>query len=438
MCPSRGRFYVLTWGLLINVGLTAPNLKLEEVHPNQLLDFLSAELNIHDQKSPEALYHLNEFQDVSEMDCDQRLFYLMNETVVLRDAVTKLHSDIMGLAGIFIELLRHVQESTWVWLLTTSQERVLQKVQTYFFRVMALSVDQHPCMKALVRDVLLVGIEAWKELQVDLLALQWHSFAFSFYRDPAFQGSAGTVEESFVAGTYWLTKLQDWMHNYTRQVYEALLTLEGEVSSMTAGPIRLHHQDEHGSFVTYEFMRRKVFKQWAIDKGLLRGLLRHVWQPDLEEPLAIGDFGAGGGHYSQWLNETGLLEAFAFDGTHQAAELTDGLVQEVNLVEEMTLWRTFDWILCLEVGEHVPKPFAPTLLANLKRHATKGLVMSWSDDWEGIGHVNCLSREDFVAFVQDSTGFRLDATATELVRQACEIDYIARTLAVFRAPDAGP
>lgn len=47
--------------------------------------------------------------------------------------------------------------------------------------------------------------------------------------------------------------------------------------------------------------------------------------------MAIGDFGAGGGHYSQWLNETGLLEAFAFDGTHQAAELTDGLVQEVRL-----------------------------------------------------------------------------------------------------------
>lgn len=26
----------------------------------------------------------------------------------------------------------------------------------------------------------------------------------------------------------------------------------------------------------------------------------------------------------------------------------------------------------------------------------QGLVMSWSDDWEGIGHVNCLSRKDFV------------------------------------------
>eukprot|EP00435_Cladocopium_sp_Y103_P051424 s692_g16.t1 len=244
-----------------------------------------------------------------------------------------------------------------------------------------------------------------------------------------------TAEESFVAGTYWLTKLQDWTQNYTGEVYQAMVTLEGqEEFSSTAGPIRLHHQDEHGSFVTYEFLRRKVFKQWAIDKGLLRGLLRHVWQPSLDEPMAIGDFGAGGGHYSKWLNETGLVEAFAFDGTHQAAELTDGLVQEVNLVQEMRLWRSFDWILCLEVGEHVPKQYAPTLLANLKRHSSKGLVMSWSDDWEGIGHVNCLSRNEFVAFVQESTGFVLDEDATEVVRQGCEIDYIARTLAVFRAP----
>lgn len=28
-----------------------------------------------------------------------------------------------------------------------------------------------------------------------------------------------------------------------------------------------------------------------------------------------------GGHYSKWLNETGLVEAFAFDGTHQVQHL---------------------------------------------------------------------------------------------------------------------
>ena len=27
-------------------------------------------------------------------------------------------------------------------------------------------------------------------------------------------------------------------------------------------------------------------------------------------------------------------------------------------LQDMTLWRSFDWILCLEVGEHVPKQCA--------------------------------------------------------------------------------
>ena len=36
----------------------------------------------------------------------------------------------------------------------------------------------------------------------------------------------------------------------------------------------------------------------------------------------------------------------------------------------------------------------------------EGLVMSWSDDWEGIGHVNCLSREEFVAGAPSSSAAR--------------------------------
>merc|ERR1712157_483135 len=218
-----------------------------------------------------------------------------------------------------------------------------------------------------------------------------------------------------------------------------MLDVEKQISSAdisAAGPVRLHHQDEHGSFVTYEFLRRKVFRQWAIDKGLLRGLIRHVWKPGFgdSKPIAVADFGAGGGHYSTWMNETGLIQAFAFDGTPEADVLTGGVVQEINLVRDMHLWRTFDWVLCLEVGEHIPKQFSSDLLRNLRRHAVHGLVMSWSDDWEGIGHVNCLKREDFVSFVQSETGFVLDDVATQVVKDSCEIDYIARTIAVFRAP----
>eukprot|EP00931_Biecheleriopsis_adriatica_P075248 TRINITY_DN49165_c0_g1_i1.p1 TRINITY_DN49165_c0_g1~~TRINITY_DN49165_c0_g1_i1.p1 ORF type:complete len:460 (-),score=94.80 TRINITY_DN49165_c0_g1_i1:61-1440(-) len=417
---------------------------LESLPPEQLVQFLSVELMTEDRRPREPQYSFDEFQQVAEMDCSSRLFYLMNLTVNVRDAIRSYHSEVIGLAGVFVQLLRRVpDENSWLWLMATSQERGVQKVQTYFARVMALSVDQHHCLKAVVRDALLSGVQRWKDLHVELMASTWYGLAFGVNADPAMlsqsagPGSAAiSTEESLMAGNVWLANVRNWFDSYAQELYEALLTLESQEQELgEAGPVRLHHQDEHGSFVTYEFLRRKVFGQWAIDRGLVRGLLRYVWQPAQgeAEPLSVGDFGAGGGHYSRWLNETGLVTAFAFDGTHQAAELTDGVVQEVNLVQEMRLWRTFDWVLCLEVGEHVPKQYADTLLGNLKSHAQKGLVMSWSDDWEGIGHVNCLSREQFVAMVQEKTGFMLDAEATEVVRQNCEIDYIARTLAVFRA-----
>merc|ERR1711972_763345 len=214
-------------------------------------------------------------------------------------------------------------------------------------------------------------------------------FAFGKYR------SATGPAENLVAGNLWISSFREWLDKYAVDLYTGLQGVQLQSLLAEGGATRLHHQDEQGSFITYEFLRRKVFGQWAIDKGLLRGLLRHVWQPPLgeETPMTLGDFGAGGGHYSTWLNETGLVQAFAFDGTHQAAELTDGVVQEVNLVQDMDLRRTFDWVMCLEVGEHIPKQFSATLLQNLKRHAQKGLVMSWSSDWEGIGHVNCLARD---------------------------------------------
>eukprot|EP00439_Symbiodinium_sp_Y106_P034408 s5693_g4.t1 len=407
--------------------------------PEQLEELVTNELLAQDAAASEPLQRLDEFLQVQEMDCSARLFYLMNRTVGLRDELAKLHSDFMGVAGVYLQLMQHMPEETvWVWLLATSEERLTQKVQSYFFRIMALAVDQHHCLKAIARDAVLRGVEGWKKLHVDYLAQQWYGFAFGTFKQPGMSagdgGAASSAQESFMAGSFWMSKVFRWFDGYAQDLYKAMLELEGAELTSGEGPVRLHHQDEQGSFVTYEFLRRKVFGQWAIDKGLLRGLIRHVWQPDFEETTAIGDFGAGGGHYSKWLNETGLVEAFAFDGTHQAAELTDGLVQEVNLVQDLTLWRTFDWVLCLEVGEHVPKQYSSTLLSNLKRHARKGLVMSWSDDWEGIGHVNCLSRPEFIAFVQKSTGFLLDEAATEVVRGACEIDYIARTLAVFRAP----
>ena len=36
-----------------------------------------------------------------------------------------------------------------------------------------------------------------------------------------------------------------------------------------------------------------------------------------------------------------------------------------------------DWVLCLEVAEHIPRAFEERLLANLDSHNRRGIVMSW-------------------------------------------------------------
>jgi len=328
---------------------------------------------------------------------------------------------------------------------------LVNRVHAYFAKIVTLALDRHSCIVQELRPPMLDAVVKWKALHIELTSLVWNGFAFGLYGDAATvqdleaKLSAATAipgnmlektwSETLSAGHKWISQMRDWFDNYTMALASAFKAALPKIQSQTEGvETRLHHQDEQGMFVPYEYLRRKVFKQWALDKGLLRGLLRHVWKPPFEtaEPMSIADFGAGGGQYSTWLNETGLVAAYAFDGTQQATTASDGVVHEINLIQEIRLWRTFDWVMCLEVGEHIPKQFSGVLLQNLRHHARKGLVMSWSSDWEGIGHVNCLPQEDFIALVERETGLLHDPAVSAVVRDGCEIDYIARTVAVFR------
>jgi len=428
--------------------------QLKQLAPEQLLQLLGMELDVEDKRTPENLLSFHEFQDVAELDCYSRLVYLVNRTMAVQEEIKSYHNDITGLAGVFWQLLHKAPtENSWVWLLTTSHESLVHKIHGYFAKLTMLALDKHSCLVQELRPAMLEAVAHWKELHASLSSLVWNGFAFGLYGDAStvqeleakmseatsIPGNmlSRTWSETLVAGHSWIAQVREWFDTYTMKLAQAMASALPKIEGQTQGTeTRLHHQDDQGMFVPYEYLRRKVFKQWALDKGLLRGLIRHVWQPpyDSKETFALADFGAGGGQYSTWLNETGLLQAFAFDGTEQASVGSDGVVHTINLIEDQHLWRTFDWVMCLEVGEHVPKQHQGTLLSNIKRHARKGIVMSWSSDWEGIGHVNCMPQEVFVALVEKETGFVHDKAASEAVRGGCEIEYIARTVAVFRAP----
>ena len=96
--------------------------------------------------------------------------------------------------------------------------------------------------------------------------------------------------------------------------------------------VKAHHQNDYGMFTPYELWRREVFKQWAVDKSLLQFMLKDViTKENFFTGARMADFGAGGGHYSKWINETGLLTAHAFDGIANVADYTNGRTQYWNL-----------------------------------------------------------------------------------------------------------
>ena len=91
-----------------------------------------------------------------------------------------------------------------------------------------------------------------------------------------------------------------------------------------------------------------------------------------------------------------------------------------------------DWLLCMEVGEHIPPQFNEPFVSNLVSHARKGMVLSWSNVCDkGVGHVNCKS-EDQVIGMMRAQEFNYDAKATGLLRNVTAWGYLKTTLMVFR------
>jgi len=402
-----------------------------------LVQLLNAQLSHEDHRAPEKPLSFHEFAELEGTGCPQRAMHLLNLTLTLRDQFHQYHEELSSISSVYLQLLEQLPlESSWSWLVASSHEQFLEKMHAFWGRTLLLALDRHPCFLPGVRNVILQGILRWKELSTDLNALLWNGFAFGTFGNTMVHKASSVPTGSVLASHAWCSDVLEWFEAFAHRMFEAITAELPNMEQAGTGAVPLQYHNGQGAFVRYEYLRRKSFGQWALDRGLLRNLLRHVWKPvyGRQHEVSVADFGAGGGLYSTWLNETGLVTGFAFDGTVGAAEMSGGTVQEINLVEDVHLWRVFDWVMCLEVGEHIPAAHSVTLLQNVKRHARKGIVMSWSNDWDGIGHVNCLSQEAFVDMVQKETSFVVDWDATDRIKEGCEIDYIAKTVAVFRAP----
>lgn len=183
------------------------------------------------------------------------------------------------------------------------------------------------------------------------------------------------------------------------------------------------HIHEHGYWIGDEILHQHKFDQQ------LANALSDFFQE--QKAQSVVDFGCGMGDYLKvFLRDQ--IQCVGYDGNPDSAKMTNGLVQVLDLSQPFDLKKQFDWVLCLEVGEHIPKQYEQTLIENLDKHAKVGIILSWAIKGQGgYGHFN----EQDNGYVKDlmaKYGYENDLEQEKYLRKCAYLPWFKNTVMVFR------
>lgn len=160
---------------------------------------------------------------------------------------------------------------------------------------------------------------------------------------------------------------------------------------------------------------------------------------DLLRNSSVLDVGAGSGQYGRYLLSRGHApdRYEGVDGALNVEPFTSGFVRWADLTLPYDRdGGAADWVMSLEVGEHIPAVFERTYLDTLHRNNKCGLILSWAvPNQPGKGHINCLTNEQVRERVEP-LGYTLDNAATAETRDKAELPWFKNTFMVFRRNNA--
>ena len=148
-----------------------------------------------------------------------------------------------------------------------------------------------------------------------------------------------------------------------------------------------------------------------------------------KKALSCFDFGCGDGFYSKTIIDNNI-PCIGYDGNISLLEHADNNC--VLKIMDLTTPHNdiSDWILCLEVGEHIPKEYEKTFIYNLKNCCVSGLIISWAiPNQGGIGHVNEQSNEYVKKILTPE--FEIDIESTNYLRSNSTLRWFKNTIMVF-------
>ncbi|TPX34707.1 hypothetical protein SmJEL517_g02671 [Synchytrium microbalum] len=176
------------------------------------------------------------------------------------------------------------------------------------------------------------------------------------------------------------------------------------------------------------------------DPGVSRGLVKYL-TPLMtnNRPITLVDIGAGVGQYGTWLKQNNVknITWHGFDGAENVENFTSGFVKWVDVTDPVfdTINIKGDWVLSLEIGEHIPPETTQSFLNTIDRHNRDGIMLSWAIPGQGgFHHINCRSNEEVIGLLADM-GYTQDAWTDAFqaeVRETTEAIWFKNSFMVFK------
>ena len=151
------------------------------------------------------------------------------------------------------------------------------------------------------------------------------------------------------------------------------------------------------------------------------------------------DLGAGLGHYGKIFMEehSPVISWVGFDGAMNVQNATDGLVRYMDLTQPHAADERpcikGDWVLSLEVAEHIPPQFTDSFILNIRCSCHIGAVVLWAlpSQTGGLGHVNTKHQKDAIEAMA-RWGFYVDEEATKAAQEAASMGHFKANTIVYK------
>jgi len=146
---------------------------------------------------------------------------------------------------------------------------------------------------------------------------------------------------------------------------------------------------------------------------------------------SVVDLGCGPGYYCNAFKQAGVPAVVGYDGTPNNWGIFNN-IQFADLTDPSLALPSADLVLCLEVGEHVPKQFEKQFIENILKPVKNYLVLSWATPGQGgFGHVNELPNA-VIKEKMASYGMKFLEAETRQIRNAATLWWFKNTLMVFQ------